>query len=161
MYCTVSTVKEAAFSVAGPTLQKWMPIARIIIILRHHLLIALINHLSSLVYSSHIVRAEIRVRPNDSQYLRLLAGYPASLGPLLPSLSPSLSPPSLHPRRGGGKKNVSIFLPVHEISRTLIFWHPKKNHGTPLGWVKFFCWEWVPYLPEYVCRIWLRSDGRV
>ena len=25
----------------------------------------------------------------------------------------------------------------------------------------FFSWEWVPYLPEYVCQIWLRSDGRV
>ena len=33
----------------------------------------------------------------------------------------------------------------------------------PLGWAGsiFFSSEWVPYLPEHVCQIWLRSDGRV
>ena len=35
--------------------------------------------------------------------------------------------------------------------------------GIPLGWgVSIFVrWEPVPYLSEYVCQIWLRSDGRV
>ena len=33
----------------------------------------------------------------------------------------------------------------------------------PLGWAgsNFFNSEWVPYLPEHVCQIWLQSDGRV
>ena len=30
-----------------------------------------------------------------------------------------------------------------------------------VGWVNFFRWEPIPYLSEYVCQIWLRSDGRV
>ena len=30
-----------------------------------------------------------------------------------------------------------------------------------MGWVNFFSSEWVPYLPEHVGQIWLRSDGRV
>ena len=30
-----------------------------------------------------------------------------------------------------------------------------------VGWVNFFRCEPVQYLSEYVCQIWLRSDGRV
>ena len=41
------------------------------------------------------------------------------------------------------------------------FWPSKNPHGTPLGGSNFFSWEWVSYLPEHVCQIWLRSDGLV
>ena len=41
-------------------------------------------------------------------------------------------------------------------------WRHKWCDITPgVRWVSFFSWEWVQYLPEYVCQIWLRSDGRV
>ena len=36
----------------------------------------------------------------------------------------------------------------------------KTPKGPGVGQI-VFSWEWVPYLPEYVCQIWLRSDGRV
>ena len=83
----------------------------------------------------------------------LLAGYPASLGPLLPCLPPSpflppcpLPPvrPSLSPSSEGGgvKKNVSIFWAVHDISRTFYFCgHPKPPHGTPWGGVGQICFS--------------------
>ena len=49
------------------------------------------------------------------------------------------------------------------FSGLLICRPPKTPHGTPSGGVGpiAFSWEWVQYLPEYVCQIWLRSDGRV
>ena len=50
-----------------------------------------------------------------------------------------------------------IFWAVHDISQTFL---PTKI-PPGVGWVNFFTWEWVPYLSEYVCQIWLRSDGRV
>ena len=37
-------------------------------------------------------------------------------------------------------------------------WPPKITPG--VGWLKLFRFESVPYLSEYVCQIWLRSDGR-
>ena len=44
-----------------------------------------------------------------------------------------------------------------------VSWQPFLFSGIPLGWGgSIFCrWEPVPYLSEYVCQIWLRSDGRV
>ena len=50
-----------------------------------------------------------------------------------------------------------IFWAVHDISQT--FWPTKIPPG--VRWVNCFTWEWVPYLSEYVCQIWLRYDGRV
>ena len=77
-----------------------------------------------------------KLRENYS--IGLLAGYPASLGPLLPCMPPShflppcpLSPvrPSLSPSSGGGFKNLSIFWAVHDISRTLDFFDALKSHS--------------------------------
>ena len=44
----------------------------------------------------------------------------------------------------------------------LFFFDPLKSSLAPpgVGWVNFFRFESVPYLSEYVCQIWLRSDGR-
>ena len=62
----------------------------------------------------------------------------------------------------GVLKKILIFWAGHDISWTFEFltsqnppWHPPG-----VGWVNFFRFESVPYLSEYVCQIWLRSDGR-
>ena len=49
-------------------------------------------------------------------------------------------------------------LTTHSLLRNAV-----SVSGIPLGWgwAIFFSWEWVPYLPEYVCQILLRSDGSV
>ena len=74
-----------------------------------------------------------------SMYI-LLAGYPASLEPLLRCLprSPFLPPcplppvrPSLSPSSEGGYKYLLIFSAVHEISRTFDFFVPLKHPPPP------------------------------
>ena len=69
---------------------------------------------------------------------------------------------ALYPEHGAPEQRlISVLTPRESATGDSATRHCIQNITPGVGWVNFFRWEPVPYLSEYVCQIWLQSDGRV